>query len=154
MQGAARCLGSRGVSQVIAALLLIAIVVAAAVFLYVYSLGLSGRLGNGGGQQIGERLILAVYRWSGNPGVLTGVVKNVGQTSLGLGGTDVFLSAVRINGGLGGGCASVTLDPSQSCDFQFAVPAGSWISGAAYSLKLVTPSGGIFSYSVIQGGSG
>ena len=154
MSGGSRCLGSRGVSQVIAALLLIAIVVAAAMFLYVYSLGLSGRLGSGSGQEIAERLILAVYRWSGNPGVLTGVVKNVGQTSLDVGGTDVFLSAVRINGGLGGGCASVTLDPSQSCSFQFAVPSGSWISGAAYSLRLVTPSGGIFSYSVIQGGSG
>lgn len=154
MSGASRFLGSRGVSQVIAALLLIAIVVAAAVLLYAYSLGLSGRLGSGGGQQIAERLILAAYRWSGNPGVLTGVVKNVGQTSIDVGGTDVFLSAVRINGGLGGGCGSATLDPSQSCSFQFTLPVGSWISGAAYSLRLVTPSGGIFSYSVIQGGSG
>jgi hypothetical protein len=34
------------------------------------------------------------------------------------------------------------------------LPVGSWISGAAYSLRLVTPGGGIFSYSVIQGGSG
>jgi len=148
-----RACDTRGISQVIAALLLVGIAVSAAVLLYVYSAGLSERLGTGGGQQVAEQLILAGYNWSGTPGILTGVIRNVGQTSVDVGGADVFLNGVRVNGGLGGGCQSTTLNPSQSCSFQFSVPAGVWTAGAAYSLRLVTPSGGIFSYPVIQGGS-
>ena len=145
---------NRGVSQVIAALMLIAIAVAAAVLLYVYSLGVSERLGTGGGQQVKEGLILAAYRWSGNPGIISGTIKNVGQSSIDAGRTDVFLHGMPVIGGLGGSCTSAILNPTESCDFQFTVPAGSWTTGAIYQLKLVTPSGGVFSYPVTQAGSG
>ena len=61
-----RHFNNRAVSQIIAALLLIAIAVAAAILLYVFSIGLLGSLGSGGGQQTKEQLILEAYSWSGS----------------------------------------------------------------------------------------
>ena len=60
-----RHFNNRAVSQVIAALLLIAIAVAAAILLYVFAIGLLGTLGVGGGQQTKEVLILEAYNWEG-----------------------------------------------------------------------------------------
>src|SRR3989337_3533051 len=56
-----RHFSNRAVSQVIAALLLIAISVAAAILLYVFSIGLLGSLGTGGGQQVKAQLITEAY---------------------------------------------------------------------------------------------
>ena len=53
--------GERWISQAVAALLLIAIVVTASILLYDYSTGFSGGLGTGGGQQISEDLVLEAY---------------------------------------------------------------------------------------------
>ncbi len=46
-----------------------------------------------------------------------------------------------------------TLTPGGSCTATFTVTGASYMAGAAYPLKLVTPDGGVFSYSVIDGGS-
>lgn len=144
---------TRAVSNIIAALLLIAVVVASGVLLYVYSLGITGRLGTGGGQQTKEELVLEAYRWSAGTTTISGALRNVGQTAIDVGRTDAFLNGTKITAGLGGSCISI-LDPTQSCGFQLTVPTGPWVPGAEYRFKLVTPSGGVFSYNLIDGGSG
>jgi archaellum component FlaF (FlaF/FlaG flagellin family) len=151
-----RHFNNRAVNQVIAALLLIAIAVAAAILLYVFAIGLLGSLGSSGGQQTKEQLIMESYNWAfgSPPGSITLTVRNVGSASIDAGHTDIFVNGNLISGGLAG-CLQV-LTPTQSCTTSaLTVPggAGSYIAGAAYPLKLVTPDGGVFSYSVIAGGS-
>jgi flagellin-like protein len=146
-----RHFNNRGVSQVIAALLLIAIAVAAAILLYVFAIGLLGNLGSSGGAQTKEQLIMEAYNWSGNTIKLT--VRNVGSAAIDAGATDVFVNG--ISAGTLSGCATPTLTPlGGSCTATITVPpTGTFTPGAAYPLKLVTPDGGVFSYSVIDGGS-
>ena len=144
----------RAVATIVVALLLIAITVSASLLLYLFATGVTERLGTGGGEQLKEQVILATYRWEGNPGTISGVVRNVGTGTVDVGRADVFLSGVQVSGGLGGSCASAILKPSESCAFQFNVPNGSWISGAAYNLRIVMPTGSIMSFSIIQGQSG
>jgi flagellin-like protein len=147
-----RHFNNRGVSQVIAALLLIAIAVAAAILLYVFAIGLLGSLGSSGGQQTKQQLIMEAYNWGTVAGPIAVTVRNVGSASINAGATDVFVNGISASSGLGGGC-SATLTPGQSCVGSVTVPSGTFIPGAAYPLKLVTPDGGVFSYSIICGGS-
>jgi flagellin-like protein len=142
-----RHFNNRGVSQVIAALLLIAIAVAAAILLYVFAIGLLGSLGTGGGQQTKEQLIMEAYNWSSD-GSLTVTVRDVGPATIGMDKADVFVNGVQLTST---GCGS-TLDPQGSC--QIIVNTGTTlVPGAAYPLKIVTPEGGVFSYSIVFGGS-
>lgn len=146
-------LNNRAVSQVIAALLLIAIAVAAAILLYVFSIGLLGSLGSGGGQQTKEQVIMEAYQWVGNPGDLTLTFRNVGPATVDMEHADVFVNGVP-QGATTSTC-DTTLDPTASCSYTFTVDPGTTtlVPGAAYPLKIVTPTGGVFSYSIIQGGS-
>ena len=57
----------RGVSVIIATLLLIAIAVAAGIIVYVFVNGLAGNLTSGGGQQTTERLQLQSYNFAVSP---------------------------------------------------------------------------------------
>ena len=142
---------NRAVSQVIAALLLIAIAVAAAILLYVFSIGLLGSLGSSGGQQTKEQLIMEAYSFP-IAGPLAVQVRNVGSASINVGGSDFFINGIK--GTLGGGCVGATLTPAGgSCAATVTVSLSSLTSGAAYPLKIVTPDGGVFSYSVIFGGA-
>jgi flagellin-like protein len=143
-----RHFNNRGVSQVIAALLLIAIAVAAAILLYVFAIGLLGSLGSGGGQQTKEQLIMEAYNW--NPSnTIQLTLRNVGPAAINAETTDVFVNGIS-QGTLG--CTS-NLAPGESCQVSFGVSGFSVVQGAAYPLKLVTPSGGVFSYSIIAGGA-
>jgi flagellin-like protein len=148
-----RHFNNRAVSQIIAALLLIAIAVAAAILLYVFSIGLLGSLGSGGGQQTKEQLILEAYHWDFAGGTIQVTLRNVGPASINAEETDVFVNGLSA-GTLGTECPTA-LDPGVSCTVTaIGVPTGfTPVSGAAYPLKLVTPSGGVFSYSVIAGGA-
>ena len=74
-----RHFNNRAVSQIIAALLLIAITVTAAVLLYVFSIGLLGSLGTGGAQNIKEQLVMEGYNFP-TTGPLTLTVRNVGPS--------------------------------------------------------------------------
>ena len=147
-----RHFNNRAVSQVIAALLLIAIAVAAAILLYVFAIGLLGSLGSSGGQQTKEQLIMEAYSFP-IAGPLAVTVRNVGSASINVGGSDFFINGIV--GTLGGGCVGATLTPAGgSCAGTVTLTGyGSLTSGAAYPLKIVTPDGGVFSYSVIFGGS-
>jgi flagellin-like protein len=146
-----RHFNNRGVSQVIAALLLIAIAVAAAILLYVFAIGLLGSLGSGGGQQTKEQVIMEAYNWSGS--AITITVRNVGPAAVDLATADYFINGAKVTTSTNG-CSS-TVTPGGSCVVTLTVPtgAGSIVNGAAYPLKIVTPTGGVFSYSVIAGGS-
>lgn len=144
-----RHLNNRAVSQIIAALMLIAITVTAAVLLYVFSIGLLGSLGTGGGQQIKEQLIMEGYNFPPG-GPLTLSIRNVGPSSANIGGADFFIGGVKASLS-GGTCISATIAPTQTCGATLTLgqSASSLVSGAAYPLKIVTPEGGVFSYPVV-----
>jgi len=145
-----RRFGNCAVSQVIAALLLIAITVAAAVLLYTFSVGLLGSLETIGGQQMSEQLMLEAYSWS--PGVITGSFKNVGSSPIPMGQADVFVNGMTA-GHPGGACAGLTLTPQQGCGFIIAT-TGAYAMGTMYSMKVVTPVGGVFTYAITYSGTG
>jgi len=141
-----RHFNNRAVSQIIAALLLIAIAVAAAILLYVFSIGLLGTLGTGGGQQTKEVLILEAYNWGT---ALTGSFRNVGPANINLGGSDAFINGIKASMSV----TASTLTPQQSTLFTITIPSGTFVPNAAYPLKIVTPDGGVFSYSVTCAGA-
>jgi len=136
----------RGVSVVIAALLLIAIAVAAAVLLYVFSIGLLGSLSTSGGQQTKQQLIMEAYNWSSATLVLH--LRNVGSANITLTTppADFFVNG---NPATQSGCT--TLAPQQSCSASVTGYGFTPTSGVAYPIKVVTPDGAVFSYSAIYG---
>jgi flagellin-like protein len=142
---------NHAVSNIIAALLLIAIAVAAAILLYVFAIGLLGSLGSSGGQQTKEQVIMEAYSFP-TVGGLTVTLRNVGSASENLHDADYFINGLLGTPSTCTGASAIT--PSQSCPVTITLGSyGSLISGAAYPFKVVTPTGGVFSYSVIYGGS-
>jgi flagellin-like protein len=140
----------RAVSAIIAALLLIAITVAAAIMVYVFSIGLLGSLQSGGGQQTKEQLIMEAYDW--NPSTsLALTVRNVGPATITF--ADVFINGV-LTAPATGGCmgATPTLAVGSSCVLTLSGLTG-YSSGVEYPIKLVTIDGAVFSYSAIAGSS-
>ena len=143
---------NRAVSVIIASLLLIAIAVAAAVLLYVFSIGLMGSLGSSGGQQVKDQVILEAYSWT-TPTSLILSLKNVGSSTVNLaaGSADYFVNGNRI-ATVSACTGAATLAPgAPACAVRLTTPT--LTSGAAYPVKVVLPDGGVFSYSVIDGQS-
>jgi len=143
---------NRAVSAIIAALLLIAITVAAAILLYVFSIGLLGSLQTGGGQQTKEQLIMEAYNWLVPAGPLTLTLRNVGPSTVQF--ADVFINGA-IQATPTGSCyagATPTLAVGSSCTMSIAAPT-SHTAGVAYPIKIVTVDGAVFSYSAIAGSS-
>lgn len=140
----------KGVSPVIAVLLMIAIAVAAAILVYVWSMGIVGTLTGGGGQQVKEQLIMDAYKWPGPSAQITMYVRNVGNA-------EVILDAVYV-GGLNIATDMGTVIPVQgpviTVNLDAAGTGGTFTSGVAYTLKLVTKTGGVFSFSVVCGSGG
>jgi FlaG/FlaF family flagellin (archaellin) len=157
----------RGVSVIIAALLLIAIAVAAAVLLYVFSIGLMGSLSSSGGSQTKDQVIMEAYSWNTPPTAVTLTLRNTGSSSVVLtvpGGADYFFNGISMDTVVtapptGTSCLSETstapLTPGNSCGVVITpgTLAGTITPGVAYPVKVVTPDGGVFSYSVIVGQS-
>lgn len=141
--------GNHAVAILIASLLLIAIAVASAVLLYVFSIGLLASYETIGGRQMSEQLMLESYSWS--PGVITGSFRNVGSSPIPLGQADVFVNGITA-GHPGGACTGLLLAPQQVCDF-IVTPSGAYIMGSTYSMKVVTSVGGVFTYPVTYGTS-
>ena len=148
---------NRGVSVIIASLLLIAIAVAAAVLLYVFSIGLMGSLSSSGGSQTKDQLIMAAYNWS-NTNTLFLYLQNVGSSTLNLVPTagasapSYFVSGVLVKAQAGttNPCSTTQAPGTPACSMTLTnLPAVT--QGAAYAIKIVTPDGGIFSYSAIAG---
>ncbi len=146
---------NRGVSVIIASLLLIAIAVAAAVLLYVFSIGLMGSLGSSGGQQTKDQVILEAYDWRTTANTLVLNLKNVGSSSVVLtpGSADYFVNGVNANTGATTTCPATVLPGAATCSVTLTTSA-TLTSGAAYPVKVVLPDGGVFSYTAIDGHAG
>jgi flagellin-like protein len=135
----------KAVSPVIAVLLMIAIAVAAAILVYVWSMGLIGTLQTGGGQQVREQIEMDAYNWQ-TPGTLTLYLRNVGAA-------DVVIDEVYISGEQ----ATVTpvnlLVMGGASQVAVTEPTATYTSGVAYTIKVITITGGVFSFSCIYGGA-
>jgi hypothetical protein len=150
-----RHFNNRGVSQVVSALLLIAISVAAAILLYVFAIGLLGSLGTSGGSQTKEELILEAYSFP-TVGPVAIAMRDVGPSSINIGGADFFINGVlaSLAAGSGTSCVGLTLTPTESCGGSLTLGTmSSLVTGASYPLRVVTPDGGVFSYPITFGGS-
>jgi flagellin-like protein len=152
----------RGVSVIIASLLLIAIAVAAAVLLYVFSIGLMGSLGSSGGQQTKDQVILEAYNWNTPAGPLLLYLKNVGSSTVNLlpsagttPGADYFVNGMAaVASGGTPACTSSVTPGAATCQESLAIPSTfTPTSGAAYPVKIVLPDGAVFSYTAIAGQS-
>ncbi len=146
---------NRGISTIIAALLLIAIAIAAGVLLYVFSIGLIGSLSSSGGQQVKDQLVLAAYSWPTGT-KLTLYLQNVGSSSLNVTGASYFVNGALISSptpGTTSACTASQSPGSSACSMVLPTGSASYTSGAAYPVKIVTPDGGVFSYSAIYGQS-
>jgi hypothetical protein len=144
---------------VIAAMLLIVISVAASVLLYVYASGLMGQLqGVALRQPYLEQISLDYYDWSPSlsPTLskLDLTLRNVGVAKITM--ADFFIAGARNTTALTFGTACNVprgvLDVQALCVVTFPVPGGfTPISGLAYSVKIVSKDGTIFSFSCIAG---
>jgi flagellin-like protein len=131
----------KAVSPVIATLLMIAIAVAAAILVYVWSMGLVGTLQGTGGQQTREQLIMEAYNAIGDEWTL--YIRNVGPTNS-------TIAAVYVEGTKVAASGDTSLPPGASGTVTLS-DLPNTINGAAYTVKIVTSSGAVFSYSVIAG---
>ncbi len=134
----------RAVSPVIATLLMIAVAVAASIIVYVWSIGLLGSLMGGGGSQTRQQLILESYNWLGSS--LSFTVRNVGSATVTV--ASVYLGGNALATNL---ASTVSIGTAQPFTY---TPSGTYTTGAAYTLKLVSTSGGVFAFSVIDGSAG
>jgi flagellin-like protein len=141
-----RKLNRKAISPVIATLLMIAIAVAASILVYVWSMGLVGSLQGTGGQQTREQLIMEAYNAASTAQnqIWTLYMRNVGPTK-------VAVAAVYIEG-TSANFVPFSLDPGSSGILSVSLPINVK-PGAAYTVKVVTVSGAVFSYSVIAGRS-
>ena len=142
---------NRAVSAVIATLLLIAIAVAAAIIVYVFSIGLLGGLQTSGGQQVKQQVIMEAYDWTAVSGNLVMTLRNVGPAQAQF--KDWFING-QLATPAGTGCMSGTppgtLAVGSSCVATLAPPATA-SPGVSYVVKVVTVDGAVFSYSAIAG---
>ena len=146
---------NRAVSAVIATLLLIAIAVAAAIIVYVFSIGLLGGLQTSGGQQVKQQVIMEAYNWN-TLGTLSLTLRNVGPASVTF--EDFFVNGVlqtaaATTGNCYTGASNTnTLAVGSSCVVGVTV-ASTVAAGVAYVVKVVSIDGAVFSYSAIDGSS-
>jgi flagellin-like protein len=145
-------IGKKGVSEILAATLLITITVSAATIFYLYSSNLLGSLTGAQPQsgQYSNQITLEYYDWT----TLTALILTVRNVGSGL----ANIAAYYVNGlkvTATGPCTSTaTLKPQQSCQVTLTIPAvlgQTILSGVAYSVRVVTNNGGVFSYSCIAG---
>ena len=133
----------KAVSPVIATLLMIAVAVAAAVIVYVWSAGLLGTLMGGGGAQVKEQLILEAYDW-GTLNTPKLYLRNVGSAPC-------TVVMVYIGGSSAwSGNEPMAVKGTATITGSFSGASG----GTAYTVKVVTDTGGVFSFSMIAGASG
>ena len=144
---------NRGISTIIAALLLIAVAIAAGVLLYVFSIGLIGSLQGSGGQQVKDQVIMEAYNWQ-TTGSLVLQLRNTGSTTVDLTAADFYVGGVLLatpTFSCTSPAVSNALGPGGACQATLAVTAGSYSSGVAYAVKLSLGDGGVMSFSAIDG---
>jgi flagellin-like protein len=147
---------NRGISTIIAALLLIAIAIAAGVLLYVFSMGLIGSLQGTGGQQTKDQVIMEAYQWPGTA-TLTLNLRNTGSTSINLQAADYYLGGLLLATPGTTTCTTgswALVAPGTACTIGWsALGTSSYTAGVAYVLKIGLQDGGVMSYSVVDGQS-
>jgi hypothetical protein len=139
---------SRGVSVIVATLLLIAISVAAAIIVYVFVGGLAGNLTQNGGQSVTEKLIIQSYNFALSPGACACAQQVLEIFLLNPGPDTTKISAVYYDGVL------VTAGPGMNGVGTFPVAAGSqftvttnpytWFGATSASTLASTTAGTIF----------
>jgi len=149
----------KGVSEIIAALLLVSIALSAGILFAVYASGLMGHILNSESQPYADQLTLDYYRWpcpngncnSATPGSLIIIIRNDGASLITL--SDFFIQGTRNSTDLTlnpAGCS--TLQVNLACTITFPVPSGLTVAqGTAYTVKLVARDGTIFTFSCIYG---
>jgi flagellin-like protein len=151
-------MGKKAISEIVAAMMLIAIAIAASMIIYFYSSGLLGSL-QGAQPQQGQytnQITLEYYDWTS----LDALIVTLRNTGSGLAVFAAFyVSAQPVSLSAGSTCAilsttsTTTLKPNSSCKAILDTSDLSISSGFAYSLRIVTRDGGVFSYSCIAGQS-
>jgi len=153
---------NRGISTIIAALLLIAIAIAAGVLLYVFSIGLIGSLQGSGGQQVKDQVIMEAYQWSTVGGPFTLNLRNTGATTVNLSTADFYVGGVlatatagSCTGGTSPSNTYAAFGPGTACSASVALGSGlTPVAGVAYTVKIALSDGGVMSYSAVAGSSG
>jgi hypothetical protein len=163
-------MGKKGIGEIVAALILISIVVAASIIIYVYSSGLLGSLQGARPQQpYTNQLTLEYYDWTTNtncgPGkdstlqTLCLTLRNAGSGFAVL--ADFFVAGVKVTAPIKGSCAAYTAKSllpqsasggtQSSCTAVLVIANPTIVNGVAYSVRVVTVDGSVFSYSCIAG---
>jgi len=148
---------NRGISTIIAALLLIAIAIAAGVLLYVFSMGLMGTLQGSGGQQVKDEVIMEAYQWP-TANSLTLQLRNTGSTTINLQTANLYVAGGGPLGSPTITCTSTGSTPSSVlpggyCSYAVTPTAASFSAGVAYVIKLGLADGGVMSYACVCGQS-
>ncbi|MDG6991297.1 MAG: hypothetical protein JRM99_07770 [Nitrososphaerota archaeon] len=172
----------RAVSPIIATLLLIAIAVASGIIVYVFTGSLAGSLTKSGGSQVTQQIQLLAYNFNTPAGgeAFSVYIKNTGTGTVAL--SQVYVDGVVLaNASIISpytyaapsalwlkstvtptfGTTSVTLSATTGKGIYAAGDSGllvlssstAWGAGS-HLVKIVTTSGGIFSYSVVVGQTG
>jgi len=154
--------GRKGISEIVAALILVLIVMAGAIIVYVYSSGLLGSLQGAQPQQpYSNKIVLEYYNWTkySNPDTLVLSLRNVGSGRgiltdffVGNGTFSTSLGQVTLTGGT---CTTLSpLNPQSACSAILTIPSSVKITPhTAYNVKIVTKDGSVFTYSCIAGQS-
>jgi flagellin-like protein len=138
----------RGVSPVIAVLLLIAIAVATGILVYIWVTGLSGALTQTGGQQVAEQLTMEAYDY--DP-IASGVVLYVRNT----GTVDLDIDTVYFDGVEDTTIDPGVLSPGDSTSFTIDVSGATGATaGSSHIVKIVTKTGAVFTFTVVAGRTG
>ena len=146
----------RGLSEVIAALLVVGITISAGTLFAVYASGLMGSIMHPTSQPYTEQLALDYYTWpcpsSCNALVIT--IRNDGAATITI--SDYFIQGVQLtltSSNLGSNCPTASLPEvltvQSTCTMTF--PVTTVTSGVAYIVKLVAKDGTIFTFSCIAG---
>ena len=146
----------RAVSEVVGALLMIALAVTAGVVVYVYSSGLLGSLqGSKVHQPYLEKVTLDYYQWNmvgSTNGTVTLKVRNTGSTQITL--ADFFIAGNPVITSYGPGCPGgvVTVNsPPPFCSVTLTYSNASFTQGVSYNIRVVTNDGAIFDFACIAG---
>jgi len=156
----------KGISEIVAALLVVCITVSAGTLLAAYASGLMGSIQNPiTTQPYTEALTLEYYTWldcpsgstcSGSSQSPTLTIRNDGAATVTL--VDFFMQGVRNTTSLtafGSNCPSpnrYVLPVQQSCTFTFPIPTTLTVnSGIAYTVKFVASDGTTFTFSCVAG---
>ena len=145
----------RGVSEIIAALLVVCITVSAATLFAAYASGLMGSLQTRvSSQPYTEALTLEYYNWlncpsgstcSGSSQSPTLIIRNDGAANITL--ADFFMNGMSTTVT---GCPYVMVQ--QTCTITFPIPSSLTVtSGIAYTVKFVAKDGTIFTFPIIAG---